>query len=176
VDVPYKNFDGANAMGALVVRRELASEVGDIFEEIYKTDFKIAQVVLPEASTSKRSNDPATGVAIDNELMEKNITSGFNCRTLDGKVDKHGLGRAIDINPLQNPMIEPNPFTSPHAAKFTYSPPAAEGTWETSRPDTLLTRQSKIGSKVITIFKQHGWRWGGDFKTIYDGQHFDKST
>src|ERR1051326_4214342 len=35
VDVPYHDLNGENAMGSLVVRKGLAQEVGDIFEEVY---------------------------------------------------------------------------------------------------------------------------------------------
>jgi peptidoglycan L-alanyl-D-glutamate endopeptidase CwlK len=28
--------------------------------------------------------------------------------------------------------------------------------------------------EVVTIFKQHGWTWGGDWK-FYDAPHFEKS-
>lgn len=176
IDVPYHDFNGANAMGSLVVQKTLANEVGDIFEEIYTTGFQIEHIAPAEQITNKRSNDPQVGVEIDDELMAKNITSGFNCRVLDGKPDKHAAGRAIDINPLQNPMIEPNPFVIKNAPKYTYSPPAAEGKWDNApNPNRLLTAKSKIGSQVIAIFKKHGWRWGGDFKSLYDGQHFDKA-
>jgi hypothetical protein len=180
VDVPYRDLDGKNATGSIVVRKGLASEVGDIFEDIYATGFRINKIAPPEEITDKRSSDPQVGVKIDNEMMDKDVTSGFNCRTLEGKADKHGQGSAVDINPLENPMIIPNPFTTPDAAKYKYSPPTAEGEWDVNPDeDTLLARKSDHktpGSKVIDIFKQRGWRWGGDFISLYDGQHFDKSA
>jgi hypothetical protein len=174
IDVPYHDFTGTNKMGSLVVRDTLASEVGDIFEDIYKTGFQIDHITLPEEVTTQRSQDPNMGETIDDELMDKNTTSAFNCRLLDGKPDKHGQGRAIDINPLENPMITPNPFVTKNAKYYDYSPPAAKGTWEASPPERLLSTKSRIGQKVIDIFKKRGWRWGGDFKSLYDGQHFDK--
>jgi hypothetical protein len=176
VEVPYHGFNGQNAIGSIVVHHALAEEVGDIFEEVYATGFQIEHIATAEDITTRRSPDPAVGVEIDDELMAKNITSGFNCRTLDGKVSKHGYGGAIDINPLQNPMIIPNPFVTTDAPDYSYSPPAAEGTWDVSpNPNRLLSPQSKVGGKVIDIFKKRGWRWGGEFKTLYDGQHFDKA-
>ena len=27
---------------------------------------------------------------------------------------------------------------------------------------------------VVRVFKQHGWRWGGDWRSCKDYQHFDK--
>lgn len=29
-------------------------------------------------------------------------------------------------------------------------------------------------AEVVKIFKEHGYEWGGDFKTIYDAPHFQK--
>lgn len=29
--------------------------------------------------------------------------------------------------------------------------------------------------EVVEFFKAHGWSWGGDFKSIYDSPHFEKT-
>lgn len=29
--------------------------------------------------------------------------------------------------------------------------------------------------EVVTIFKKHGWTWGGDWRTFVDMPHFEKS-
>lgn len=175
VTVPYRDFEGKGTNGTLVVREGLAKEVGEIFEDIYDTGFRINRIALPEDVTDLRSADPQVGVEIDDELMAANVTSAYNCRTLDGEVDKHGQGSAIDINPLNNPMVIPNPFITPDGP-FEYSPPAAEGTWDVN-PDenALLSKSTNPGAEVIRIFTDKGFRWGGGWKSLYDGQHFDKS-
>ena len=30
--------------------------------------------------------------------------------------------------------------------------------------------------EVVSVFKKHGWNWGGDWKTFKDLPHFEKST
>ena len=44
----------------------------------------------------------------DEESMDANNTSAFNYRYVKGtgKLSSHALGRAIDINPIQNPQIK----------------------------------------------------------------------
>jgi hypothetical protein len=111
--------------------------------------------------------------------MEQDVTSAFNCRTVDGSVSYHGAddAAAIDINPRDNPMIIPNPFTTPAAGPFQYWPPSAEGEWDVDPdPAMIISRDYALGARVIDIFASHGWQWGGDWNTLYDGQHFEKAV
>jgi hypothetical protein len=34
--------------------------------------------------------------------------------------------------------------------------------------------QIKKGSLIYRLFKQHGFRWGGEWRTLKDYQHFEK--
>jgi hypothetical protein len=45
--------------------------------------------------------------ADDDRSMEANNTSAFNCRPITGGTawSNHSYGRAIDVNPVQNPYI-----------------------------------------------------------------------
>jgi len=179
VEVPYRDTQGDSKMGQLVVHQALAEEVGNIFEEIYGTGFRIERIERAENVTTLRGENPEVGVAIDNQLMEQNITSAFNCRTVDGSVSYHGAddAAAIDINPRDNPMIIPNPFTTPAAGPFQYWPPSAEGEWDVNPdPAMIISRDYALGARVIEIFASHGWQWGGDWNTLYDGQHFEKAV
>lgn len=42
------------------------------------------------------------------ESVEDDNTSAFNCRLAEGskKYSKHSYGKAIDINPLENPYVD----------------------------------------------------------------------
>jgi peptidoglycan L-alanyl-D-glutamate endopeptidase CwlK len=51
------------------------------------------------------------------------------------------------------------------------------GTYETAVWDTKSDFDGDRKSdwmEVVTIFKQHGWSWGGDWK-FYDAPHFEKT-
>jgi len=65
---------------------------------------------------------------------------------------------AIDINPLYNPMIVKDEI---YPQNGVYS----KENIGTITPD----------SPVVKIFKKYGWKWGGDYKSLKDYQHFEKS-
>ena len=53
--------------------------------------------------------------------MAANNSSGFNFRVIEGttKLSMHSLGKAVDINPVQNPVIYPNGVIAPEGAKYS---------------------------------------------------------
>ena len=73
---------------------------------------------------------------------------------------------AIDINPLYNP----------------YQKPLAKGktTVEPAAGKPYLNRNLKFDYKIskgdlcYRLFKQHGFKWGGDWTSMKDYQHFEK--
>ncbi len=74
----------------------------------------------------------------------------YNCRTIkplkgtSTTPSPHAYGIAIDINPGCNPQTnKKNPCPS------------------------------NLPPKVIQIFKKHGFRWGGDYKSKCDAMHFE---
>ena len=95
----------------------------------------------------------------DYESMNADNSSAFNYRFVANttRLSNHATGRAIDINPWQNPQIIKG-VASPEGATYN---PTAKGT---------LTENSV----VVKLFKEKGWEWGGDWKTRTDYQHFEK--
>lgn len=151
--IPYRDFQGATRMGALVVAGKVAAQVAAIFDEIYASGrFRIYQMRLIDDFDGD-----------DDRSIAANNTSGFNCRLTDhGGLSKHALGLAIDINPVQNPYREGN-LTVPEAGR------------EYDQPQK---RRSGImgliveGDIVTRAFGRHGWSWGGRWKHTVDYQHF----
>jgi peptidoglycan LD-endopeptidase CwlK len=149
VTVPYRSFKGEALIGQLVVDRELVPEVGEIFHEIFEAGFLIAQIV------------PIYAFGWDDEAsMDANNTSAFNYRYIMGttRLSNHSLGRAIDINPMQNPYFARDNKVYPTGAVYRLSAPG------TITPD----------GPVVAAFKSRGWIWGGDWSTPVDLQHFEK--
>ena len=87
-------------------------------------------------------------------------TSGFNCRTLPGSTSwsEHAYGRAIDINPVENPEITGGDILPPSGAPFTDRHDA---------PGLI-----HAGDVVGRAFAAQGWRWGGSWQSPIDYQHF----
>ena len=92
---------------------------------------------------------------------------GYHRRTAlgGGGLSLHALGRAIDLNRAQNPML-----IGGVAKVHPQEPPYTPGIWQPGQDPYSI---SPDGS-VVRIFEAHGWRWGGRWQTTPDYQHFEK--
>ena len=98
--------------------------------------------------------------------MEDNNTSCFNYRPVEGtsSLSKHALGLAIDINPFYNPYITYNKDGSEKVSPANASAYA----------DRTASFPYKIDENDLCyqLFKEHGFTWGGHWKSCKDYQHF----
>lgn len=148
VTVNYYGFDRKLHQGQIIVNKEIANEIVEIFKVIEETKFPIEKVVpIVEYNWS------------DEKSMNDNNTSSFNYRFISGSriLSMHANGLAIDINPKQNPYVK-NGTSIPAGSEYKFN---SMGTIE---PD----------SKIVKAFKEKGWTWGGDWKSLKDYQHFQK--
>lgn len=147
----HRGFDGAVHAGELVVHAAVAAEVVDIFEQLFHAGFPIESL--------RRIEDFA---ADDDASMAANNSSGFNFRVVDGtsELSQHALGRAIDINPVQNPWLR-GARVDPAAGR--------------SYLDRAHVRPGMIvrPGPVVDAFTRAGWLWGGDLAHP-DYHHFSK--
>lgn len=150
LEIEYLGFDNRIHQGQIVVHRDLAEETEAIFAEVMEAGFPIEKMV------------PISVYGWDDDAsVLDNNTSGFNYRRTQGPgtsgkvLSMHAYGRAIDINPYQNPFLDAS------GKGMTQYDPAAKG---------AITRDSAI----TKIFKKHGWKWGGDWANTKDYQHFYK--
>jgi hypothetical protein len=152
LSIPYRDFNGATRMGVMIVARKVAPQVVAIFDDLYKSGFRIAQMRLIDDFDGD-----------DDKSIAANNTSGFNCRLTDhGGLSKHALGLAIDINPVQNPYREGS-LTAPEAGR-AYDDPQERRSGITG----LIVE----GDAVTRAFARRGWSWGGRWKHTIDYQHF----
>lgn len=146
-------FDGRTHRGALVVNADVAGAVVGVFREMYDARFPVARVGTVEAYGSD-----------DDRVMAANVTSAFNCRRVAGTAtwSEHAYGRAIDINPIQNPYVRGS----------SVDPPAGRAYVDRGnvRPGMVVA-----GDPVVRAFTAVGWGWGGNFRTSKDYQHFSRS-
>ena len=95
--------------------------------------------------------------------MEDNNTSAFNYRIVENsdKLSWHCFGLAIDINPLYNPYVLGNEIYPQNAKEYT---------------NRFKEFKGKITHNDLAyqIFTKYGWKWGGDFISSKDYQHFYK--
>jgi hypothetical protein len=163
LQVAYKDFNGTPHEGIIEVNRALENDTIAFFKYAYYLNFPINEVGV--------SSDPRFHWD-DNKLMAANITSGFNYRTIAGtnRPSKHGLGRAFDVNPRQNPYVtldeQGNPVVAPKGAS-----------WLAGTPGTLHRDHP-----LIQLMQSRGWTWGGTWTlqdtdgAVIDYQHLQKSA
>ncbi len=154
VSLRHWGFDGAARTGTLVVHRAVAAQLVDVFRRLYVARFPIRRMVPVDAYGGS-----------DFASIEADNTSAFNCRHVDGtrRWSEHAYGRAIDVNPIENPYVSGAGRTS-HAASRPYvrRTPARPG-------------MAVEGGVLVRAFDTAGWGWGGRWSGARDYQHFSAS-
>jgi hypothetical protein len=148
--VSYWGFDREVHGGRLVVHEDQAVRVRRVMRRLFDVRFPIRRMRLVDAYGGN-----------DRRSMAANNTSAFNCRPVAGtsRWSQHAFGRAIDVNPVQNPYVSGG----------YVSPPAGE-----PYADRSLRRRGMIhsGDAVVRAFAAVGWGWGGSWTSPKDYQHF----
>jgi hypothetical protein len=156
--VPYWNYDGGSKTGQLIVNKSVSGDLLSIFKTLY-TDksYAFERIDLID----KYGGD-------DRASMTVNNTSAYNCRVVSGtnRLSSHARGLAVDINP----------FTNPYVWKEGTSPPGATAFDTLKEREAAKTKPGMIlrNGPLVKAFKAKGWKWGGDWKSIKDYQHFSK--
>jgi hypothetical protein len=148
-------------LGRLVFTKRVANQVASIFTEIFESQkFRIERMELVDKF---RGDDDAS--------MAANNTSAFNCRFVAGTtaLSAHALGIAIDINPEQNPFVK-GAVTAPPKGKAFDRPSKRQSAQRRGQPGIIMP-----GDVVVKAFKRQGWKWGGDWSSKKDYQHFSEN-
>lgn len=156
IKVLHIDIDGNIKLGELVVNKSISSDIITIFRKLYHAQYPIEKIVLVDNYN-----------ADDDASMRDNNSSAFNYRYIPagGRLSAHSRGMAIDINPLYNPYIK-------QYSDHTLIAPK-EGSAYTNRQKSFPYKLTK-DDLCCQLFIQHGFEWGGDYKTIKDYQHFEK--
>jgi hypothetical protein len=153
--VTHWGFDGGAHRGRLVVNRDAAGAMLAALRSLYRQRYPIRQLRLVDAY----GGDDHRSMAADN-------TSAFNCRFVAGSGgvwSEHAYGRALDLNPLENPYVTESGYVSP--------PGGAPYADRSRRAKGLVHR----GGPVVAAFAAVGWEWGGNWPWPKDYQHFSAS-
>lgn len=150
--VRYLDFQGVARDGNLIMHRDLVVPTQRAFAKLYHWRFPIL-VMQPAAVNLPGLTDKSV------------LTSGYECRYVAGTTtwSQHSYGRAIDVNPRQNPMIR---GTYPN---HTYLDPPNSATW--------LARARYWPGMIhaegaAPAFTENGFAWGGRWTTLKDYMHF----
>ena len=153
------HYDGEGKVrqGELICHRSIAQDLKEIFEELYRQKYPIQHIQLID------------DFGADDEMsMRANNTYCFCYRKVAGsnKLSKHVQGLAIDINPLYNPCVK-----TPKNGRRIVQPATAGKYVDRSKNFPYKITKTDL---CYRLFIQHGFRWGGNWKSLKDYQHFEK--
>ena len=149
----YVDFDGVPQTGEMVCHEAIAGDLLEIFQALFEARYPIRSIRLIDDFGGS-----------DEASMRADNTSCFNYRPRTGqrRLSTHALGRAVDINPLENPFVDRQGRVQPAGAEV-YADRTAEFPHKIDRED-LCCR----------LFRAHGFAWGGAWRSVKDYQHFEK--
>ncbi|WP_430787656.1 M15 family metallopeptidase [Actinoplanes sp. G11-F43] len=142
IEVRYLGFDSRAHDGHVIMHRTLVARTQRAFATLYRWRFPI--MAMPPA------------VVPDKTVL----TLGYECRYVAGtkRWSQHAYGRAIDINPRQNPMIRGTYLDPPNSAKWI--------------PRTNHHPGMLHAAGAVPAFTREGFTWGGRWTTLKDYMHF----
>jgi hypothetical protein len=154
--IGYRGFDGRDHVGRMIVGASAVPAIRGAFETLFRAQFPIRRMRLVDDYGGS-----------DFRSIEADNTSAFNCRPATGstRFSEHAYGRAVDINPIENPYVYTNGTTT-HPA---------------SRPFLDRSRHRRgmafRGGVLVRAFASVGWGWGGNWRppSATDYQHFSST-
>lgn len=161
----YFDFGGKIRVGEIIVNRTIAKDTAAVFRELFKEEYQIRKMTLIDKYYPKGgASGSAAGNEADTASMNDDNTSGFNYRMVAGTstVSMHGYGRAVDVNPFENPWCPGGKLYSNQSRSAEYANRSVR------KPHMIFA-----DSNITKIFKKHGFRWLGETGTR-DYQHFEK--
>jgi D-alanyl-D-alanine carboxypeptidase len=151
VEVNHYTFSGKVKRGVLVVNRDVAASVSRIFTRLFRARYPIRKMRPVEVYNGN-----------SNASLRADNTAAYNCRrptqiNAPPKESPHANGRAIDINPRENPWMDLrcdcwSPVSRTHARKPGLGVIVSHGV-------------------VWDIFADEGWIWQDI--DVPDYMHFD---
>ncbi len=152
--VSHWGFDRRRRTGRLVVHKTAAGPLRKVFRRLYSARFAVRKMIPIDAYGGS-----------DFRSIEADNTSAFNCRRATGSSSwsEHAYGRAVDVNPIENPYVE-----------------SGRVYHDASRPYVSRRRvrmgMAVEGGALVRAFDAIGWGWGGRWSgSVRDYQHFSAS-
>lgn len=152
----HRDKDGQAFVGEMIVNVSIADDVLSILHQLYDASYPIERMRLPDYWD-----------ADDERLMADNNSSSFNFRFISHTsiVSKHGLGTAVDINPLYNPYHK-----ILKSGKEVIEPVIGKPYLDRNKD---FDYKIEKGDLCYRLFKAKGFKWGGDWPDRKDYQHFE---
>jgi LysM repeat protein len=149
--VSYIDFQGAYHDGSIIMHKSLVTATQRTFFTLFRWRYRI-MAMAPMSVNMPGQTDMSI------------VTAGYRCRRVAGSTtwSEHAYGRAIDLNPLQNPMV-----------RGSYLDPPGSAFW-VRRNRYLIGMVHAEGA--VRAFTRNGFRWGGRWRTLKDYMHFSPTN
>jgi hypothetical protein len=158
--VTYHDFAGRSQTGQLIVNRQFAHPLARVFRRLYALHFPIHHMEFTDVYGTKkqqpRDND-ASGSFECREAVPSPCSGGSGT----GSWSEHAFGRAVDINPVENPYVGCGMSRDPRSKPYF---------------NRSIHRRGMVTRKVRAAFASIGWGWGGSWVgNTKDYMHFSAS-
>ena len=159
--VLHYNFDHKIQVGEMIVNKSLAEDVCAIFQKLFEEEYEIQSMHLIDDYWTGDGN------STDEISCSQNNTSSFCYRPMTGSghLSYHSYGRAIDINPVQNPYV-----VFRNGEPYCPQKNARKYVKRSSRRKHMITHDDDC----YKVFREYGFSWGGDWRSLKDYQHFER--
>jgi hypothetical protein len=158
--VTYHGFDHASHEGQLIVNRQFAHPLARVFRRLYGLNFQIHHLQLSYVYGTRRQ-----------QPKDRDPSGSFECRQAvpspcsggsgTGNWSAHAYGRAVDLNPVENPYVGCGMSRDPRSRKYF---------------DRSIHRRGMVTRRVRAAFASIGWGWGGSWTgNTKDYMHFSAS-
>lgn len=155
VTVIYRGFDGKSHTGRIIAHDSVAPKLGFALGMLYQGGFRVYQMDFMNTLATTQYPD-----------LPSNNTYSFHCRNTTGGStwSQHAYGKAIDLNPVENPYFK-------QSTGYVFPPAGSQ--YIIRIP--LKTGMIGPNSLTETAFYRIGWTWGGRWSSIKDWMHFSES-
>lgn len=149
--VSFFGFDGEFHTGEMLVHRDSAEDLVNIFAQLHEMRFPIEQMEIVSNADLALGPDG-----------KPNNTTAFTCRrsVSSSRWSRHAFGDAIDINPFHNPYVSGDLILPTQAGAYI---------------DRDRDVPGLISQDVVALFADIGWGWGGEWNSVKDWMHFSST-
>jgi D-alanyl-D-alanine carboxypeptidase len=151
------SFEGRVTDGQLIVNRDVADRLQNVFRRLHDLRFPIRHIRLDDLYGPRRARPP-----------DGDVSGAFHCRqsvpspcvggTASGRWSNHAYGHAVDLNPVENPYVGCGRVHDPDSARYV---------------DRSRLRRGMVTPAVVRAFRSIGWGWGGEWSgQTKDYMHF----
>lgn len=153
--VAHRDFAGERRLGQLVVNEDAARSLARAFARLYELGFPIRHLRFADLYGPRPKRTDVSGAF----ACRESVPSPCSGKTRSGTWSQHAYGRAVDLNPVENPYFGRScgKVHDPRSRRFL---------------DRSRVRRGMVTPAVVRAFASIGWGWGGSWSSTRDYMHF----